>query len=130
MKENEIHFQNSVTQSLASRYQAFGGENWTEGVDRLQLERMMSFFFPHVGLTKLDVKSATSNVSKRHTLCAQPDKSLFRDLMIDEYIGSGEDRVKNRDGLIELLGDLWFSLPAIQIANAHRGISNTHENPE
>lgn len=41
--------------------------------------------------------------------------------MIDEYIGSADDPIKNRDGLVELLGDKSFVIPAIQIANAHRG---------
>lgn len=50
--------------------------------------------------------------------------------MIDEYIGSGEDRVKNRDGLTELLGDIMFFVPAIKIANAHRGISFVYGNQE
>lgn len=43
--------------------------------------------------------------------------------MIDEYIEGREDQVKNRDGLTELLGDKAFVIPAIQIANAHRGTS-------
>lgn len=43
--------------------------------------------------------------------------------MIDEYIGSGEDQIKNRDGLTELLGDIMFAVPTVKIANAHRGSS-------
>uniref|UniRef100_A0A3P9CP35 Carboxylesterase type B domain-containing protein n=1 Tax=Maylandia zebra TaxID=106582 RepID=A0A3P9CP35_9CICH len=39
----------------------------------------------------------------------------------DEYIGNGDDRVKNRDGYTEMLGDLFFTIPAIKAANAHRG---------
>lgn len=43
--------------------------------------------------------------------------------MIDEYIGSGDDPIKNRDGLTELLADKLFVIPAIYIAKAHRGRS-------
>lgn len=47
--------------------------------------------------------------------------------MVDEYTGTGEDRVKNRDGFTELLGDMLFNIPAIKAANAHRGISFTQD---
>lgn len=42
-------------------------------------------------------------------------------MIADEYIGNGDDRVKNRDGYTEMLGDLFFTIPAIKAANAHRG---------
>ncbi|XP_028264405.1 fatty acyl-CoA hydrolase precursor, medium chain [Parambassis ranga] len=76
--------------SLAS---FFAPPNWTEGMDREWIDNMLSMFFP--------------------------DKAL-RDLMINEYAGTGEDRIKNRDGLTEMLGDLIFTIPAIKAANAHR----------
>ena len=41
--------------------------------------------------------------------------------MVDEYIGTGEDRVKNRDGFTEMIGDMMFNIPAIKTVNAHRG---------
>lgn len=47
--------------------------------------------------------------------------------MVDEYTGTGEDRVKNRDGFTELLGDALFNIPAIKTANAHRGILFTQD---
>ena len=47
--------------------------------------------------------------------------------MADEYIGTGEDRVKNRDGFTELIGDIIFTIPAIKVANAHRGILLTQD---
>lgn len=46
---------------------------------------------------------------------------LARDLILDEYIGTGEDHVKNRDGYTEVLGDMLFVIPAIKAANGHRG---------
>ncbi|XP_054864990.1 uncharacterized protein LOC111562986 isoform X2 [Amphiprion ocellaris] len=74
----------------------FSPPNWTEGVDREQIVNVMSMFYP------------------------DPKDAFKRDLMIDEYIGTGEDRVKNRDGLTELIGDFIFNIPAIKTANAHR----------
>uniref|UniRef100_A0A3Q1GWF6 Carboxylesterase type B domain-containing protein n=1 Tax=Acanthochromis polyacanthus TaxID=80966 RepID=A0A3Q1GWF6_9TELE len=44
-----------------------------------------------------------------------------RDLMMKEYFGNGKDRVKNREGLTEMIGDVIFNIPVIETANAHRG---------
>ncbi|KAL4005947.1 hypothetical protein ACER0C_005660 [Sarotherodon galilaeus] len=49
-----------------------------------------------------------------------PKAAFIRDVIADEYIGNGDDRVKNRDGFTEMLGDLFFTIPAIKAANAHR----------
>ncbi|XP_044049294.1 fatty acyl-CoA hydrolase precursor, medium chain isoform X2 [Siniperca chuatsi] len=70
--------------------------NWTEGIDREQIVNMLSLFYP------------------------DPEHAIFRDLVVDEYTGTGEDRVKNRDGFTEVLGDLLFTVPAIKAAKAHR----------
>ena len=48
-------------------------------------------------------------------------KPISSGLIAEEYIGNGEDRVKNRDGFTEMLGDLMFTIPAIKTANDHRG---------
>ncbi|XP_031172736.1 pyrethroid hydrolase Ces2e [Sander lucioperca] len=74
----------------------FAPANWTEGLDREQLVNMLSLFYP------------------------DPKDALFRDLFVDEYIGTGEDREKNRDVFTEVLGDMMFTFPAIKAANAHR----------
>uniref|UniRef100_A0A3Q3KBZ2 Carboxylic ester hydrolase n=1 Tax=Monopterus albus TaxID=43700 RepID=A0A3Q3KBZ2_MONAL len=42
------------------------------------------------------------------------------ELLIEEYLGIGDDRVKNREGITELLGDVLFNIPAIKTANSHR----------
>uniref|UniRef100_A0A671U3Z5 Carboxylic ester hydrolase n=1 Tax=Sparus aurata TaxID=8175 RepID=A0A671U3Z5_SPAAU len=47
-------------------------------------------------------------------------KPIINGLVVEEYIGNGEDRVKNRDGFREVVGDLMFNIPAIKTANAHR----------
>lgn len=52
----------------------------------------------------------------------QPKDAILRELVLEEYIGTGEDRVKNRDGFTELLGDMILNIPAIKTAIAHRGI--------
>ncbi|XP_068595370.1 cocaine esterase-like [Brachionichthys hirsutus] len=70
--------------------------NWTEGIDREQLMNFMAMFYP------------------------DPKDAAYKNLIVDEYVGTGEDRVKNRDGLTELIGDLMFVVPAVKTADAHR----------
>uniref|UniRef100_A0A7N6ASU3 Carboxylic ester hydrolase n=1 Tax=Anabas testudineus TaxID=64144 RepID=A0A7N6ASU3_ANATE len=74
----------------------FAPPNWTEGLDREEVTKLLSAFF------------------------SDPKHAIIRDLMIDEYIGTGEDRVKNRDGFTQMLGDMMFVIPAIKVANFHR----------
>ncbi|KAL4005945.1 hypothetical protein ACER0C_005658 [Sarotherodon galilaeus] len=74
----------------------FAPQNWTEGLDREFVLNMVSFFYP------------------------DPKAAFIRDVIADEYVGNGDDRVKNRDGFTEMLGDLFFTIPAIKAANAHR----------
>ncbi|XP_041961813.1 LOW QUALITY PROTEIN: cocaine esterase-like [Alosa sapidissima] len=42
------------------------------------------------------------------------------DLIVNEYLGSGENRIKNRDGFLELCGDILFIIPIIKLSNVHR----------
>ncbi|XP_031421249.1 carboxylesterase 5A-like [Clupea harengus] len=49
-----------------------------------------------------------------------PDGKLSTDLILNEFIGSGEDRIKNRDSFTEFFGDIFFTIPAIMLSNAHR----------
>ncbi|XP_077423293.1 cocaine esterase [Vanacampus margaritifer] len=70
--------------------------NWTEGMDREQVANTMSFFISNV------------------------NESTVIDLMVEEYIGAGEDREKNRDGFTEFFGDYLFNIPALKVANVHR----------
>ncbi|KAM6937563.1 fatty acyl-CoA hydrolase precursor, medium chain [Xenentodon cancila] len=74
----------------------FALTNWTEGMDREHFMNIVSMFYP------------------------DPKDALTRDLIASEYIGTGEDRVRNRDGFTEAVGDLLFNIPAIKAANAHR----------
>ncbi|XP_077566534.1 fatty acyl-CoA hydrolase precursor, medium chain-like [Stigmatopora nigra] len=68
--------------------------NWTEGMDR---EQVLAIFSPFID-----------------------NDSIILDVMAEEYLGDGKDRVKNRDAFTEFLGDLLFNIPAIKAANAHR----------
>ncbi|KAM4734643.1 fatty acyl-CoA hydrolase precursor, medium chain [Anableps anableps] len=70
--------------------------NWTEGIDREQVANMLFFFYP------------------------LPEDGPIRDLIVNEYVGTGEDRIRNRDGMTEMLGDFFFNIPAIKVANFHR----------
>uniref|UniRef100_A0A3Q3DZC8 Carboxylic ester hydrolase n=1 Tax=Labrus bergylta TaxID=56723 RepID=A0A3Q3DZC8_9LABR len=74
-------------------FDAFAPKNWTEGLDLETVKNMLMIFYP--------------------------DPAVL-DVIIDEYIGTGEDRVRNRNGYAEALGDIIFTLPAIKCANGHR----------
>ncbi|XP_037308039.2 putative inactive carboxylesterase 4 [Pungitius pungitius] len=74
----------------------FAPPNWTEGMDREQIENLLFMFYP------------------------DPKYTVFRDLITEEYIGRGEDRLKNRDGFTKIIADMMFTIPAIKTANAHR----------
>ncbi|XP_056909317.1 carboxylesterase 5A-like [Takifugu flavidus] len=80
--------------SLLAQY--FASPNWTEGMDQEHVLGLLSMFYP------------------------DPKDEQLRKQILDKYTGSGEDRVKNRNGFTELLGDVLFVIPAIKTANAHR----------
>ncbi|XP_029952401.1 LOW QUALITY PROTEIN: fatty acyl-CoA hydrolase precursor, medium chain-like [Salarias fasciatus] len=79
----------------------FDFPQWREGFIREQIVNMLSGFF------------------------SDPKDAVMPDLLLEEYIGIGEDPVKNRAGLTEALGDLLFTIPAITNANAHRDAGAT-----
>nr|XP_020474185.1 liver carboxylesterase 2-like [Monopterus albus] len=74
----------------------FAPQNWTEGLTREEVLHMLSAWM------------------------SDPKYTIFRELLIEEYLGIGDDRVKNREGITELLGDVLFNIPAIKTANSHR----------
>ncbi|XP_034541559.1 uncharacterized protein ces2b isoform X2 [Notolabrus celidotus] len=71
----------------------FAPQNWTEGIDQEHIKNILLMFYPD---------------------------PVLEDMLIDEYMGGGEDPVKNRNGYTELLGDMLFTIPAIKTVNAHR----------
>lgn len=42
-------------------------------------------------------------------------------LVLDEYLGDTKDPIKLRDGFQDLMGDVLFVIPALQVAKHHRG---------
>ncbi|XP_028814014.1 fatty acyl-CoA hydrolase precursor, medium chain [Denticeps clupeoides] len=70
--------------------------DWVDGIDRETVVPLMAPFFP------------------------DPSDRWIIDMIFDEYMGTEGDRIKHRDGFRELLADLMFLVPAIQIANAQR----------
>lgn len=93
-------------------------------MDREHVLNMLSLFYPDVRQTLIDVTFLLFDDPKELTDVynfLQPKDELFRVLIAEEYIGSGEDRMKTRDGFTQMLGDLMFVVPAIKAANAHRG---------
>ncbi|XP_062404409.1 cocaine esterase-like [Sardina pilchardus] len=70
--------------------------DWVDGMDRDSIKTFVDLFYPH------------------------PDRKISTALIMDEYLGNGEDRIKNRDGITEFCGDILFTIPAIILSNAHR----------
>ncbi|XP_062395033.1 carboxylesterase 5A-like [Sardina pilchardus] len=68
---------------------------WVEGMDREIAKEGIIHFFPKT-------------------------EDWIIDLIVDEYLGSGENRIKNRDGFLELCGDILFIIPIIKLSNFHR----------
>ncbi|KAG9352614.1 hypothetical protein JZ751_021028 [Albula glossodonta] len=71
---------------------------WVDGMDREEVLSILSMFRP---------KDTDPRITE---------------LILDEYLGTSGDRIANRDGYIELMGDLIFNIPAIRTANYHRGV--------
>jgi hypothetical protein len=62
------------------------------------------------------------DVATLNGLCLiQPKDQWITELIADEYLGTSGDRIKNRDGFIELVGDALFTIPALKTAGFHRG---------
>lgn len=59
----------------------------------------------------------------------QPKDKPILDLLEEEYLGNTEDRNEIRQGFTDLLGDMMFTIPAIQTANAHRGNREWEKHP-
>ena len=60
--------------------------------------------------------------TEKCSLCVfQPKDKPILDILEEEYLGTTEDRNQIRNGFTKLLGDMIFTIPAIQTANAHRG---------
>ncbi|KAJ8375876.1 hypothetical protein SKAU_G00064560 [Synaphobranchus kaupii] len=69
---------------------------WVDGMDREQVTPILSL-----------INSKTTD-------------PRVNELILDEYLGTTGDRLAIRDGCLELMGDIFFTIPAIQTANFHR----------
>ncbi|XP_034144425.1 fatty acyl-CoA hydrolase precursor, medium chain isoform X3 [Esox lucius] len=69
---------------------------WVDGIDRDQAMPLLKLFYP------------------------DPKDEWITELLADEYMGTSEDRIKNRDGFNELVGDAMFTIPALTTASFHR----------
>uniref|UniRef100_A0A672GBY3 Carboxylic ester hydrolase n=1 Tax=Salarias fasciatus TaxID=181472 RepID=A0A672GBY3_SALFA len=78
------------------------------------------FLLPFVTYEIVMYKNLSKTLFKRCAHFFQEKGAAARELLTEEYIGNGEDRVKNRNGFTQALGDLMFVIPAIKTANAHR----------
>uniref|UniRef100_A0A4W5KFP6 Carboxylic ester hydrolase n=1 Tax=Hucho hucho TaxID=62062 RepID=A0A4W5KFP6_9TELE len=74
----------------------FAPPGWEDGVDRVKVMPIMAMLYP------------------------DPKDQWITELIADEYLGTSGSRVKNRDGFTELVGDIMFTIPALQTANFHR----------
>ncbi|XP_030645780.1 cocaine esterase [Chanos chanos] len=72
---------------------------WEDGMDREQLPPFFERLYP---------------VAR---------EKWVKELILDEYIGTSSDRIKIRDGFRELLGDVIFNIPALELANYHREVA-------
>lgn len=45
----------------------------------------------------------------------------INELLVEEYLGSTADPIKNRDGYKELMADMIFLIPTLTLAKAHKG---------
>ncbi|KAJ8262390.1 hypothetical protein GJAV_G00165900 [Gymnothorax javanicus] len=72
-----------------------GPPGWAEGMDREQVLSVVSFLF------------------------REPSDQKTKEMVTDEYLGSSEDRLAIRDSALEMMGDLMFTIPAIETANSH-----------
>ncbi|XP_056596266.1 uncharacterized protein ces2b [Triplophysa dalaica] len=72
------------------------GPGWTDGMDREQIAQFLPMFNPDL------------------------QDPFLAELVLNEYLGTSSDRIKNRDGFREILGDFFFNIPARKTANSHR----------
>ncbi|KAM9377874.1 cocaine esterase-like, partial [Pholidichthys leucotaenia] len=75
----------------------FAPPNWTtDGVAREDVINVLSHLYP------------------------DPKDAFIKELIVNEYTGSGQDRIRNREGFTEIIGDIYFNIPTLKTANAHR----------
>ncbi|RXN20147.1 fatty acyl- hydrolase medium chain-like isoform X4 [Labeo rohita] len=73
-----------------------GPPGWIEGVDREQIIPVLPFFNPDF------------------------QDQAIAEFVLNEYMGTSNDRIEIREGFREIMGDFFFNVPARKIANYHR----------
>ncbi|XP_017341304.1 carboxylesterase 1D isoform X1 [Ictalurus punctatus] len=73
-----------------------GPPGWAEGLDREQVMSLMPFFFP------------------------DPSEKWLHEIVVNEYLGTTNDRIEIRDGFREMCGDILFNLPTLEVAKHHK----------
>ncbi|XP_076135965.1 pyrethroid hydrolase Ces2e-like isoform X2 [Alosa pseudoharengus] len=68
---------------------------WTDGMDLETAKQIVTPFLLHSGASEID-------------------------FILEEYLGNGEDMLKNRDAFTEVFADVVFNIPAIKLSKAHR----------
>ncbi|KAA0724187.1 Cocaine esterase [Triplophysa tibetana] len=98
-KFNKVPFMTGVTNDECGFMlpDFMAGPGWKDGMDREHIKPFLSMFYPDL------------------------QDPLLAELVLNEYLGTSNDRIKNRDGFREILGDLFFNIPARKTANCHRG---------
>lgn len=96
-------------------------------MDRVKVMRIMEMFYPDVRqkhtITQMILITIHAVATLNGCCLIQPKDQWITELIADEYLGTSGNRVKNRDGFTELVGDIMFTIPALQTANFHRGKS-------
>lgn len=51
----------------------------------------------------------------------QPSDQWLHGIVVNEYMGTTNDRIQIRDGFREMCGDILFNAPARKVAKLHKG---------
>ncbi|XP_061450123.1 fatty acyl-CoA hydrolase precursor, medium chain-like isoform X2 [Rhineura floridana] len=71
------------------------------------------------GITEgMDKETITAAFQQTASLLRLPPESVK--MILDEYLGDTKDRAKLRDRFLDMMGDIIFVLPALQVARYHR----------
>ncbi|KAL1247761.1 hypothetical protein QQF64_023137 [Cirrhinus molitorella] len=73
-----------------------GPPGWIDGMDREQIIPFLPFFNPDF------------------------QDQAIAEFVLNEYMGTTNDRIKIREGFREIMGDFFFNIPARKLANYHR----------
>ncbi|XP_073687510.1 uncharacterized protein ces2b isoform X4 [Garra rufa] len=73
-----------------------GPPGWIDGMDREQIIPFLPFFNPDF------------------------QDPAIAEFVLNEYLGTSNDRIKIREGFREIMGDFFFNIPARKVANYHR----------